>query len=193
MAKRNYKQIFAKQRELEQVVLKACPNMPRSAGIYFYTRTDEDGKYAYIGKSVDLLKRSVSHLQGYQHIDISLRKRGFYSKDNEGGWKLNFLIFAPYELDDKERFYINNYRNAGYQLYNIESGGTNGKTIINDRKPAKGYQDGVAYGVTKTKRKQQENKPKQAKINRFNINERLSKTNRTRREQAKRRQYIIYI
>lgn len=154
--KNNYRQIFAKQRELEQVVLKACPNMPRSAGIYFYTRTDEDGKYAYIGKSVDLLKRSVSHLQGYQHIDISLRKRGFYSKDNEGGWKLNFLIFPPYELDDKERFYINNYRNAGYQLYNIESGGTNGKTIINERKPTKGYQDGVAYGVTKTKRKVRE-------------------------------------
>ena len=70
------KQIFAKQRELEQVILKACPNMPRSAGIYFYTRTDEDGKYAYIGKSVDLLKRSVSHLQGYQHIDLSIKKHG---------------------------------------------------------------------------------------------------------------------
>lgn len=156
MAKKNYKQIFAKQRELEQVVLKACPNMPRSAGIYFYTRTDEDGKYAYIGKSVDLLKRSVSHLQGYQRIDISLRKRGFYSKDNEGGWKLNFLIFPPYELDDKERFYINNYRNAGYQLYNIESGGTTGKTIINDRKSSKGYKDGVSYGEKRTKRKVKE-------------------------------------
>jgi hypothetical protein len=98
----------------------------------------------------------VSHLQGYQHIDISLRKRGFYSKDNEGGWKLNFLIFPPYKLDDKERFYINNYRNAGYQLYNIESGGTTGKTIINERKPTKGYQDGVAYGEKKTKRKVKE-------------------------------------
>ena len=153
MAKPNYKQIFAKQRELEKVILQACPNMPHSSGIYFYTREDEDGKYAYIGKAVDLLKRSVSHLQGYQHIDISLRKRGFYSKDNENGWKLNYLRFPENKLDEKEQYYIDNYLSAGYELYNIESGGTTGKTMINERKPSRGYRDGLVQGELNLKRK----------------------------------------
>ena len=52
-----------------------------------YTRVDEEGKHAYIGKAVNLLRRSVSHLQGYQHIDISLKKRGFFKKKTARRWK----------------------------------------------------------------------------------------------------------
>lgn len=142
----NYKKMFAIQKRLEGVVLKACPNMTHGPGIYFYTREDEKGKYAYIGKAVDLLRRSVSHLQGYQRIDISLKKRGFYSKDNEGGWKLNFLPFPDYVLNDRESYYIKKYQDAGYELYNIESGGTTGKTIINERKGPKTYTEGKKEG-----------------------------------------------
>jgi hypothetical protein len=35
---------------------------------------------------------------------------------------------------------------AGVQLYNVESGGTEGKTIIGERKPPKSYRDGLAQG-----------------------------------------------
>ena len=36
-------------------------------------------------------------------------------------------------------------------MYNIESGGTVGKEIIGDRKPSKGYYDGLAQARKKTK------------------------------------------
>lgn len=142
----NYKNLFAIQKRLEGVILQACPSMPHFSGIYFYTRVDEEGKHIYIGKAVDLLKRSVSHLQGYQRIDLSLRKRGFYSEENQGGWHLNYLLFPKHLLDEKETYYIKQYQDAGYHLYNIESGGTLGKTIINEKKPIKTYKDGLKQG-----------------------------------------------
>lgn len=152
MSNIDYKNLFAIQKKLEKVILKACPTMPTTSGIYFYTRIDEDGKYIYIGKAVNLLRRSISHLQGYQHIDISLKKRGFYSEDNKNGWHLNYLIFPEHLLDEKEAYYIKQYQDAGYHLYNIESGGTLGKTIINEKKPIKTYKDGLKQGYKNAQR-----------------------------------------
>ena len=154
MDKVNYKKLFAVKKRLEGVIKKACPNIKNTSGIYFYTRKDEDGKYCYIGKAKHLIDRNVSHLQNYsQHIDISLKKRGFMSDENKGGWNLNVLYFPEHQLDEKESYYIEKYINAGWQVYNIESGGTTGKTIIGDRKPPKGYRDGIKQGA-KTLRKQ---------------------------------------
>lgn len=146
MANINYKKLFAIQKRLEEQVKKTCPQIQHKSGIYFYTREDEDGKYCYIGKSVDCLKRSISHLQGYQRIDLSLRKRGFYSSLNTTGWKLNVMYCPESDLDRLEQFYIEKYKNAGYEMYNVESGGTTGKTIIGERKPTRGYRDGIKQG-----------------------------------------------
>ena len=156
--KPNYKQIFAKQKALEKTIKMACPQIDNKSGIYFYTRDDEETgeKFAYIGLAKDLMRRSVSHLQGYSHIDISLRKRGFYSKDNTSGWKLNCLHFPEELIEEKERYYIEQYRKIGYTLYNIESGGREGKEIIGERKPAKTYMDGLKQGDKRTKRKVRE-------------------------------------
>ena len=149
----NYKRLFSIQSELEKIVKKACPTMTHTSGIYFYTRVDDEGKYAYIGKSVDVIDRSVSHIQGYkQPIDISLKKRGFYSEENKMGWHLNFLPFPENLLDERESFYIDKYRNAGYTLYNVESGGTVGKEIIGEKKAPKGYKDGLAQGRKNTQK-----------------------------------------
>ena len=149
----NYRQVFAKKANAEKKVLKVCPNMGHYSGIYFYTRVDVDGKkYGYIGQAKDLLDRNAGHMLGYQHIDISIReKRGFYSPDNPYGWKLNFLRFPLNQLDEKEAYYIKAYLDAGYELYNIESGGSVGKTMINDRKPSRGYYDGLKQGRKKLK------------------------------------------
>lgn len=148
MTQKYYKRVFAIRKRLEEQVKKVCPTMDNSSGIYFYTRVDVDGKkYGYIGQAKDLLKRNADHLNGYQHIDISLRKkRGFYSQDNPYGWKLNFLKFPENQLNEREAYYIKAYLDAGYELYNIESGGSTGKTMINDRKPARGYLDGIKQG-----------------------------------------------
>ena len=49
-------------------------------------------------------------------------------------------------LDEMEQKYIKQYANAGYQLRNVESGGSDGKTDIGERKPSRGYYDGLEQG-----------------------------------------------
>ena len=148
----NYKQLFTIQSKLEKQLKFACPEIDSKSGIYFLTRKDDDGQFFYIGKALNLSRRMISHLQGYQQrIDISLKKRGFYSEENDLGWKLNVMHFEPEELDEKERYYIDKYLKAGWATYNVESGGTTGKAIIGDRKPPKTYTDGIKQGKKKTR------------------------------------------
>ena len=152
MAKKkiNYRKLFAIQKNIGETLKKACPELSEKSGIYFYIREDYKGKHIYIGKASNLLERNISHLQGYQQrIDVSLKKRGFYSKDNLGGWKLNVLNFPKSQLNEKEQYYIDLYRKNNYDLYNIESGGTTGKSDINERKLGKGYYDGIEQGKKK--------------------------------------------
>lgn len=148
MAEVNYKKLYAKKNEALKLLVQVCPEAAtHRSGIYFYTREDMDGKHAYIGKAVDITERTISHLNGYQQrIDISLKSRKFYSKLNPSGWKLNVLYYPKSELDKWEQYWIDQYQNAGVHLYNIESGGTDGKTIIGERKSPKNYHDGLAQG-----------------------------------------------
>lgn len=141
------KRFYSKQEEAERLLFAVCPKADHRSGIYFYLREDTDGKYGYIGKATDLVSRNVAHIIGYQqHIDISIKKRGFYSKDNPSGWRLNVLYYPKEDLDRWERHWIALYRESNYTLYNVESGGTDGKTIIGNRKPPKTYRDGLAQG-----------------------------------------------
>ena len=142
----NYKKIYAIKKANEERILKACPNCPNTSGIYFLLREEDGFKYAYIGQAVRLRERLGSHLSGYQHIDLSLKKHGFWDEKNPTGYKVHFLEFAENMLDEMEQKYIKQYANAGYQLRNIESGGNLGKTDIGERKPAKKYFDGVEQG-----------------------------------------------
>ena len=147
MSNTNYAQLSEKKREASKLLADACPKADHRSGIYFYTREDTVGKFAYIGKAVDLWERSISHIIGYQqHIDVSIKKRGFYSADNPSGWKLNVLYYPKSELDKWERYWIERYRAEGVSLYNVESGGTDGKEIIGERKPPKTYRDGLEQG-----------------------------------------------
>ena len=103
----NFKQLYAKKNEARKKLMAVCPKIDTQSGIYFYIRKDIDSKCAYIGKAVNLLDRNISHLIGYaQRIDISLKKRGFYSPDNPTGWELNILHFPKNELDKWERHFI---------------------------------------------------------------------------------------
>ena len=124
------------------------PNLDEGSGIYFLVRKDENGiKYAYIGQAKHLLTRLAQHLSGYQHIDLSLKKHGLYSSENIYGWKIGFLHFQISELDFMEKKFIQMYANNGYQLRNKTAGGQGeGKTQIDDYRPAKGYRDGIAQG-----------------------------------------------
>ena len=149
MSNTNYKKLYAIKENNRKQILKVCPYMKNQSGIYFYTREDENGiSYFYIGQSVDCLERNISHLSGYQHIDLSIRKRGFYSEDNPYGWKLNFIHYPVSELDKWEQYWILEYTKKGYQCrYNKTAGGQGeGKEKINEFKPVKGYRDGIKQG-----------------------------------------------
>ena len=143
----NYKQIWAIKKANEQRILKVCPDCPNRSGIYFLLREEDGFKFAYIGQSVNLLQRLADHLQGYQRIDLSIKKHGLWNEENPTGYKVHFLEFPKDLLDEKEQKYIRQYANAGYQLRNLTSGsqGQGKKGFENARQP-KTYIEGVVQG-----------------------------------------------
>lgn len=130
-------------------LLAVNPKLDDKSGIYFLTRVDADGiHYFYIGQSLHIMQRMCSHMVGHQHIDLSLKKRGFESADNPYGWNVNFIHYPPNELDKWEQYWILEYTKKGYQCrYNKTAGGQGeGKEKINEYRPAKGYRDGLLQG-----------------------------------------------
>ena len=144
----NIAQAKAIEKKNRYRLLDVNPKLDDESGIYFLTRTDENGfRYAYIGQAVHILTRLAQHLVGYQHIDLSLKKHGLYADDNPYGWKIGFLHFPKSELDKQEQHYIKAYADYGYQLRNKTSGSQGeGKAQIDDYRPAKGYRDGLKQG-----------------------------------------------
>ena len=143
----NYRQVWAIKKANERKILEVCPNCPQNSGIYFLLREEDGFKYAYIGQAKRLLTRLAEHLQGSQHIDLSIKKHGLWSDKNPNGWRVNFLEFNENELDEKEQYYIKKYANAGYQLRNATSGSQGkGKKGLDNTKPPKNYYDGLAQG-----------------------------------------------
>lgn len=136
------------ERKNRERILAVNPHVDDGSGIYFLTRTDEDGfRYAYIGQAVNLLSRLAGHLKGYQHIDLSIKSHGLYSTDNIYGWKIGFMHYPAEELDKWEQYWIKKYADGGYQLRNKTSGSQGeGKKQIADYKPPKGYRDGIQQG-----------------------------------------------
>lgn len=143
----NYRQVYAIQKKNEQRMLKVNPALNHNPGIYFLTRIDEDGvRHGYVGLAHDVLKRLGQHLSTFQYIDNSIRKHGLYSEDNPYGYKVNFINCRESELEKLERHYITLYAKQGYQMKNRDTGGGQGKSELGERKPAKGYRDGIKQG-----------------------------------------------
>lgn len=149
----NYRQIYDKKKENEKEILKVCPNCPNTSGIYFLLREEGGFKYAYIGQAVKLRERLASHLSGYQHIDLSIKKHGLWSEENPTGYKVHFLQFPENELNEKEQYFIKKYANAGYQMRNATSGSQGvGKKCLDNQKPSRSYYDGLSQGRKNTQR-----------------------------------------
>lgn len=147
----NFRQIKAIEQANKQKLIKHFGAIPETSGIYVLTRQDENGfKYAYIGQAKHILTRLAQHLNGYQHIDLSLKKHGLFNSNNRYGYRLEWVAYTLEELDRQEQDYIKSYANAGYQLRNKTTGSQGkGKTGIDEFKAAKGYYDGVKYGYQK--------------------------------------------
>lgn len=148
----NMRQIKAIENQNKKRLLKVNPKLNDRSGIYFLLREDENGfRYAYIGQATkSVLQRLASHLSGYkQHIDKSLKAHGLYSEDNPYGWRVEFLNFPESQLDEKEKYYIKLYADKGYQLRNVSVGGQGSERdsgTIGERKPPKGYFQGILQG-----------------------------------------------
>ena len=149
---RNIAKAKAIEKQNRERLLKINPKLNDRSGIYFLLREDENNfKYAYIGQARSVLQRLCSHMSGYkQHIDLSLRKHKLYDKDdNPYGWRVEFLNFPESQLDEKEKYYIKLYADKGYQLRNVSVGGQGSERdsgTIGERKPPKGYFQGILQG-----------------------------------------------
>ena len=146
--RQNIARAKAIERENKKRLLEVNPDLDEDSGIYFLTRIDENGiKYAYVGQAKHILTRLAQHLVGFQHIDLSIKKHGFYADDNPYGYNINFLKFPESDLNEMEQFFIKKYANTGYQLRNKTAGGQcEGKTQIDEYRPQKGYRDGIKQG-----------------------------------------------
>ncbi len=143
----DFRQIKAIESKNKAKILKCCPNIPETSGIYILTREESGFKYAYVGQAKHLLTRLAQHLIGYQHIDLSIKKHGLWSIDNPYGWTIAWGSYTESELDKAEQRLIKEYANKGYQLRNKTSGSQGeGKRGLDDQKSPKGYYDGLAQG-----------------------------------------------
>lgn len=133
--------------------MKVLPTCDDCSGIYVFERYDENGiLYFYVGQAKNLLNRLASHLNGYQHIDLSLKKRKWYSEKNPYGWKVFILERCPIEvLDEREKYYFVEYAKKGGITYNKTSGGQDSKQGLDNQKSSKGYYDGIKQGEKKTR------------------------------------------
>ena len=144
----NWRQVKAIEKKNKDKFLALNDKLNNGSGIYILTRIDENNiKYAYIGQAKHILTRLAQHMVGYQHIDLSLKKHGLYSDINNYGWNVNSINCDESDLDDKEKYYIAEYANKGYQLRNKTAGGQGeGKSQIDEYRPHKGYRDGLEQG-----------------------------------------------
>ena len=144
----NYRQIYAMKAQREKRIEKVCAGITNNSGIYIFHRIDENGiKHAYCGQAVHLKERCASHLAEYDHIALSLKKRGFYVEGNEYGWKLAFKECSKDKLDENEIATIKNLANDGFQMLNVSAGGQGkGKNQLNDYKQPKTYMQGIEQG-----------------------------------------------
>ena len=146
------RRIKAIERQNKERILKARPDVPDTSGIYILTREENGFKYAYVGQAKKLLTRLAGHLNGYQHIDLSLKKHGLWSKDNPVGWVITWHPCEEGKLDSAEQNIIKKYAELGYQLRNKTSGGQGeGKKDIADE-PTKGYLEGLHNGYKKAQK-----------------------------------------
>lgn len=143
-----FKQAKAIEKKNKERFLEVNPYLDEKSGIYILTREDENGfRFAYIGQAVHVLTRLSHHLVGFQHIDLSLKKHGLYSKENPYGWTVDSFSYSSEELDKQEQYWIKKYADMGFQLRNKTSGSQGeGKAQIADYRPHKGYRDGLEQG-----------------------------------------------
>lgn len=137
--------VWKKQKQGIAIALKQFPELKqydKKSGIYLWNRINEDNVFCwYVGKAKNILRRTAQHIvDGQSHLDKSIKKHNFYNEKNPNGWQIMVLAICEELLLDKmEQNYIATMQQQypDSKMYNVESGGTTGKTIIGERKQRK--------------------------------------------------------
>lgn len=150
----NYAQIKAIEKKNKERILRVCPQASESSGIYILTRVENNIKYGYVGQAKHILTRLAQHLSGYQHIDLSIKKHGFYNEGKLNGYHIVIMNYNESVLNEAERHWIEVYANRGFQMRNKTLGGQDeGKKGLDvDHKQPKGYHDGLKQGYLNARR-----------------------------------------
>lgn len=145
---KNYMRAKSIEQQNKERILAVCPKANENSGIYLLYRRENGFQYAYVGQAKHLLTRLSQHLSGYQHIDLSLKKRGIYDfSKNPTGWHISVMEYPESELDEQEQRFIREWANNGAQLYNHTTGSQGeGKRSLGEGKSPKGYREGVKQG-----------------------------------------------
>ena len=142
-----YKQVLAKQNNYKKKLRELFGTITEQSGIYILTREEDGFKYAYVGQAKHICTRLAQHCLGYQAIDLSIKKHGWYSADNPTGWKMEYRKYDEVQLNAKEVFWIREMADQGYQLRNCTSGSQGeGKRSLDNARPNKKYGDGLIQG-----------------------------------------------
>ena len=153
MNKNYYQKVIVAKKMIYPIIQETKETV--RAGIYLFERTDENGiTFFYCGQARNIYNRIISHWNGYQRIDISMRKRKFKSKENPYGWSFKILEYCDESiLDDREQYYILECLKQGKQTYNLTYGSqSQGKQTITEGKSTKGYREGIAQGYKNAQR-----------------------------------------
>lgn len=150
----NYAQIKAIEKKNKERILRVCPQATESSGIYILTRVENNIKYGYVGQAQHILTRLAQHLSGYQHIDLSIKKHGFYNEGKLNGYHIVIMNYNESVLNEAERHWIEVYANRGFQMRNKTLGGQDeGKKGLDvDHKQPRGYYDGLKQGYLNARR-----------------------------------------
>lgn len=150
----NYAQIKAIEKKNKERIMRVCPQANESSGIYILTRVENNIKYGYVGQAHHILTRLAQHLSGYQHIDLSIKKHGFYNEGKLNGYHIVIMNYNESVLNEAERHWIEVYANRGFQMRNKTLGGQDeGKNGLDvDHKQPKGYYDGLKQGYLNARR-----------------------------------------
>lgn len=150
----NYAQIKAIEKKNKERILRVCPQASESSGIYILTRVENNIKYGYVGQAQHILTRLAQHLSGYQHIDLSIKKHGFYNEGKLNGYHIVIMNYNESVLNEAERHWIEVYANRGFQMRNKTLGGQDeGKKGLDvEHKQPKGYYDGLKQGYLNARR-----------------------------------------
>lgn len=147
MNKSYYQKVIIAKKMIYPIIQETSETV--RAGIYLFERTDENGiTFFYCGQARNIYNRIISHWNGYQRIDISMRNRKFKSKENPYGWSFKILEYCDESiLDDREQYYILECLKQGKQTYNLTYGSqSQGKQTITEGKSTKGYREGLEQG-----------------------------------------------